>query len=156
MSEGRSNCECGSKTDAPTASTPSALSHGNPGTTLRVTGMDCADEVEAVKRVLKPLSGVRDVRVNLIGGKVVVEHDASITPEQLIAGIEKAGLKAFPDHPESREQGSTQRSRLASVAVSGALTGLGLVAQWSNLAPAPVRIVTFAGAIIAGAWFILP
>jgi Cd2+/Zn2+-exporting ATPase len=36
------------------------------GTTLRVAGMDCADEVETVERALTPLSGVRDVRVNLM------------------------------------------------------------------------------------------
>lgn len=128
----------------------------NLGTTLRVAGMDCADEVETVERALKPLPGVRDVRVNLMGGKVIVAHDATITPEQLIAAIGKAGLKASPDQAESREPADAQRSRLISVAVSGALTGVGLVAQWTNLAPTPVRTGVFACAIIAGGWFIFP
>ena len=44
-------------------------------TTLRVAGMDCADEVEAIQRALKPLAGVREVRVNLMGGKVIVSHN---------------------------------------------------------------------------------
>ena len=39
---------------------------GNLETTLRVAGMDCADEVEALERVFRPLKGVREVRVNLI------------------------------------------------------------------------------------------
>lgn len=118
--------------------------------------MDCADEVETMERALKPLPGVRDVRVNLMGGKVLVAHDATITPEQLIAAIGKAGLKASPDQIVAHEPANAQRSRLISVAVSGALTGVGLVAQWSNLAPVPVRIGLFACAIIAGGWFIFP
>jgi Cd2+/Zn2+-exporting ATPase len=118
--------------------------------------MDCADEVETVERALKPLPGVRDVRVNLMAGKVAVEHDASVTPEQLIAAIGKAGLKASSDQTEAREPADAQRSRLVSVAVSGALTGLGLVAQWTEFAPLAVRIGAFACAIVAGGWFILP
>jgi Cd2+/Zn2+-exporting ATPase len=118
--------------------------------------MDCADEVETVERALKPLPGVRDVRVNLMGGKVVVTHDATITPKQLVAAIGKSGLKASLDQAESREPADAQRSRLIFVAVSGALTGIGLVAQWTDLAPTPVRIGVFACAIIAGGWFIFP
>jgi Zn2+/Cd2+-exporting ATPase len=125
-------------------------------TMLRVAGMDCADEVAMLERALKPLPGVRDVRVNLMGGKVVIAHDATITPEQLITAIGKAGLKASLDQAESHEPADAQRSRLISVAVSGVLTGVGLVAQWANLAPAPVRISVFVCAIIAGGWFILP
>jgi len=147
---------CASKAaDANAASHPAAPDT-SAGTTLRVAGMDCADEVAMLERALKPLPGVRDVRVNLMGGKVVIAHDATITPEQLITAIGKAGLKASLDQAESHEPADAQRSRLISVAVSGVLTGVGLVAQWSNLAPVPVRIGLFACAIIAGGWFIFP
>jgi len=70
-------------------------------TTLKVAGMDCADEVETVENALKPLPGVREVRVNLMGGKVVVAHDHSVTPQHLIQAIVSAGLAATPDQPES-------------------------------------------------------
>src|SRR5207245_902222 len=69
-------------------------------TTLRVAGMDCADELEAIHRALKPLSGVREVRVNLMGGKVVVAHDQSVTSEKLIRAIGSAGLKATSDEAQ--------------------------------------------------------
>jgi Cd2+/Zn2+-exporting ATPase len=118
--------------------------------------MDCADEVETVERALKPLNGVRDVRVNLLGGKVFVEHDASITSEQLMAAIGKTGLKASPDQSGAREPADAQRSRLISVIVSGALTGVGLMLQWTDVSPLAVRIGMFACAIVAGGWFILP
>lgn len=128
-------------------------------TALRVAGMDCADEVEAVESALKPLTGVRDVRVSLMGGKVVVVHDATITPKQLIVAIEKAGLKATHDQADGREPAGAadaQRSRLMSVVLSGVLTGAGLLAQWTKLGPSELKPALFIPAIIAGGWFIFP
>ena len=63
-------------------------------TTLRVSGMDCGDEVAAIERVLKSLAGVREVRANLMGGTVTVAHEPSVTETQLIQAIARAGLKA--------------------------------------------------------------
>lgn len=50
-------------------------------TTLRITGMDCADEVAAIERVLKPLEGLREVKVNLISGTVTIAHQKEVTAE---------------------------------------------------------------------------
>ncbi len=128
-------------------------------TTLRVSGMDCADEVEVIERALKPLAGVRDVRVNLMGGKVVVAHDRSITTEQLIKAIAGAGLKASPEIAEGtapETPADAQRSRLISVAASGVLTGAGLAMQWSKVGPTALSTGPFVAAIIAGGWFIFP
>src|SRR5581483_2121773 len=69
-------------------------------TTLRVAGMDCADEVEAIQRALKPLAGVREVRVNLMGGKVIVSHNESVTSDKLIQAIAGEGLKATRDEAD--------------------------------------------------------
>jgi len=41
-------------------------------TTLRVAGMDCADEVEAIQRVLKPVAGIREFKVSLMAGNVTI------------------------------------------------------------------------------------
>jgi Cd2+/Zn2+-exporting ATPase len=128
-------------------------------TTLRVAGMDCADEVETVERALKPLPGVQEVRVNLMGGKVVVAHDITMRSEQLIAAINKAGLKATRDQAEGREPAGpadAQRSRFISVALSGLLTGAGLLVQWTKLGPSGLKLALFVAAIIAGGWFIFP
>lgn len=127
-------------------------------TTLRVAGMDCPDEVAAIERVLKPLSGVREVRVNLMGGKVTIAHDASVQPDNLITAIASAGLKAQMDKAGENENSSAsiQRARLVSVAASGAFTGLGLVLQWSEVGPPALLIGIFGCAIVAGGWFILP
>lgn len=126
-------------------------------TRLRVGGMDCADEVEAVHRALQPLPGVREVRVNLMAGKVLVSHDDSVTSDQFIQAIARQGLKATletaggPDTPAN-----AQRSRLICVMASGVLTGAGLLLEWTRLGPPALSKGVFAGAIIAGGWFILP
>jgi Zn2+/Cd2+-exporting ATPase len=128
-------------------------------TTLRVAGMDCADEVEAVERALNPLPGVRDVRVNLMGGTVAVAHDRTVTTEQLIKALSNAGLKASSDAPKSGETKAAsggQRGRLLSVIASGLFTGLGLILQWTDAGPSIFRITGFIAAIVAGGWFIVP
>ncbi len=130
-----------------------------PGATVfRVAGMDCADEVEAVNRTLKPLSGVQEVQVNLMASTVAVAHTGDVTVDTLIAALGKAGLHASlatgGAAPELSVGG--QKSRLISVVVSGLFTGLGLVLQWLKLEPEWLRLTSFGAAILTGGWFIAP
>lgn len=129
---------------------------GNIETTLRIAGMDCADEVEALEQVFRPLKGVREVRVNLMGGKVTLFHDESVTPEQLIGAVASTGMKAARngDDADADVEGA-KRMRQISVGVSGAFTGLGLLIGPMKFAPV-VADVAFGIAIVAGGWFILP
>ena len=128
---------------------------GNLETTLRVAGMDCADEVEALEHVFRPLKGVREVRVNLMGGKVTLFHDESVTPEQLIGVVASTGMKAAREGDEAADLEGAKRRRQISVAVSGIFTGLGLLLEWAKFAPV-VADVAFAVAIVAGGWFVVP
>jgi Cd2+/Zn2+-exporting ATPase len=134
----------------------------NPGaaaereTTLAIAGMDCAEEVAAIQRALKPLPGVREVRANLLAGKATISHDASMTPELLIEAIGREGLKATVATANANEAGETaQRPRLISVLISGICTGLGLLIRW-RLQDDSATILIFAVAIVSGGWFILP
>ena len=130
---------------------------GDIETTLRVTGMDCADEVEALEQVFRPIKGVREVRVNLVGGKVTLSHDESVTPEQLIGAVASTGMKAAPEGGEAEaDVEGAKRMRQISVAVSGAFTGFGLLMQWMKLGPALATNIVFGIAIAAGGWFIAP
>ncbi|MBK7034552.1 MAG: heavy-metal-associated domain-containing protein [Ignavibacteria bacterium] len=43
-------------------------------TTFNVQGMDCADEVAAVDRALRSMTGVNDIQVNLVLGTVTVDR----------------------------------------------------------------------------------
>ena len=134
---------------------PTAL----PGATVfRVAGMDCADEVEAVNRSLKPLAGVREVQVNLMAGTVAVSHSAELKPDEMIAALGKAGLRATLATPESHAPlpADGQRARAISVGISGLLTGVGLALQWSKAEPDFLRLGAFGLAIVAGGWFVAP
>jgi Cd2+/Zn2+-exporting ATPase len=125
-------------------------------TTLAVAGMDCAEEVAAIQRALKPLPGVREVRANLLAGKATISHDASMTPEVLIEAIGREGLKATVATANAGEASETaQRPRLISVLISGICTGLGLLIRW-RLQDDSATILIFVVAIVSGGWFILP
>lgn len=126
-------------------------------TTFRVVGMDCPDEVVAIECALKPLTGVRDVRVNLMGGTVTVGHERAVTADEMIQAIARAGLKAVSvDSSLTGSVGRLQTARLISVAVSGVLTGAGLILQWTHATFQAVPIGAFAGAIAVGGALILP
>lgn len=126
-------------------------------TTLRVEGMDCADEVAALQRALKPVAGIREFKVNLMAGKVTIAHEKKLSTADLIRAVGKAGLKARTVAGEHEEaSGSAQRARIIAVGVSGMFTGIGLLMQWQKIAEPYGRIAAFAIAIIAGGWFILP
>jgi Cd2+/Zn2+-exporting ATPase len=156
--EGAPAC-CGGHDHAPPARERSVLNPeaGNLETTLQITGMDCADEVEALEQALRPLKGVREVRVNLMGRKVTILHDESTTAEQLIAAIAPTGMKASrADAQHEAGMEGAKRLQQISVAVSGAFTGLGLLAQWMKFGPALVANIAFGVAIVAGGWFIAP
>jgi Cd2+/Zn2+-exporting ATPase len=134
---------------------PSAA--GSLQTTLEVAGVDCAEEVSAIRRALKPLVGVRDVKVNIMSGKASVSHDESVTPEALIKAIGAIGLKATRDgeKPSSDSQ-QRQKQRLVSVCVSGGFTLFGLLVQWTHFGPKSAALGCFLVAIISGGWFIAP
>lgn len=159
MTEECSSCGCGSKAGAPIASVPVPASDGRPGTTLRVAGMDCPDEIAAIEQVLKPLAGVGEIKVNLMAGTVTIGHDQRITPQQLIQAIGTAGLKASTmDGAEAEDEysGDATRVHLILVVVSGIFTGASLLFQWQNLFAPYGKAVAAVVAILAGGWFILP
>jgi Cd2+/Zn2+-exporting ATPase len=148
----KSGCAC----EAPAVVPPPRTLAG--ATVFRVAGMDCADEVEAVNRTLKPLPGVTDVQVNLMAGTVAVAHADAVTTDTLIAALGKAGLRATLATTGSGTESpaSGQRTRLVSVIVSGVFTGLGLLLQWLKVEPEWSRLGSFGLAIVAGGWFIAP
>lgn len=127
-------------------------------TTLRVIGMDCSDEVEAIERVFRTQPGISEFQVNLMAGTVIIDHERNIPPERLIGLIEKAGLKAEVVGKTKVEPVSSnaQLARLVAVSISGALTGAGLLLQWTEIVTLELRIIFFAMGIAAGGWFIAP
>jgi Zn2+/Cd2+-exporting ATPase len=147
--------ECCTHEAAPIETTLNASVAGNLQTTLQVAGVDCAEEVSLIHRALKPLGGVREVRVNIMSGKAIIAHDETITPDVLIKVIGDAGLKAIREGEKAGDEAQLrQKQRLLSVGISGVFTLLGLLAHWAHFAPESVTIALFLAAIISGGWFI--
>ena len=60
-----------------------------------ITGMHCAACSASVERVTRKLPGVDRSDVNLTTGIMTIAYDeAQVTPEQIIAKVEKAGFGA--------------------------------------------------------------
>jgi Zn2+/Cd2+-exporting ATPase len=127
-------------------------------TVLRVAGMDCSDEVVLIEKALQPMEGVREVRANVVTAKVTIMHDDRVTQQALIEAIGTAGLKAEPAEARTGDEATiaAQRARWISVGASAVLTAIGLLVQWTRLGPASLSVALFAGAIVAGGWFIFP
>ncbi len=122
--------------------------------------MDCPDEIAAIERALKPLSGVGEVNVNLMAGTATIIHDKSVTPEQLIKAIATAGLKASPamggNETEEEHTADFNKVRVVLVSISAVFTGVSLLLQCQNLFAPYGKATAAVVAILAGGWFILP
>ena len=136
----------------------------NPGalaavqTTLHVAGMDCPDEIAAIERALKPLTGVGEIKVNLMAGTATIAHDQNVTAGQLIKAIGTEGLKASSsaDEPGAAHGDGSVRTRFISVVLSGVFTGVSLLLQWQQLFAPYGKIAAALVAILASGWLILP
>ena len=42
---------------------------------FRIAGMDCAEEIAALKSVLEPVNGVGDLQFDLLNGRMTVSFD---------------------------------------------------------------------------------
>jgi P-type Cu+ transporter len=90
-----------------------------------VEGMTCASCVARVEKVLKRVPGVESVAVNLATEKATVHADSSVSDEQLVAAIVKAGYEAariVPEAPAPAVAAQTWDRELAAVVASGVLT----------------------------------
>ena len=138
-----------------------------------VQGMDCAEEVTAVKHELTGLVGSDHVTFDLLRGEILIACPAEILPDEaVVEAVARAGLRAVPSKgggisgTDSRERhglavatavsgGAIVAGLLAHVSQTGSLLdALGLVPR---SAAVPVLAVALYGvAVVAGAWFVLP
>lgn len=136
-----------------------------------VRGMDCAEEIATLRAELGHVSGVRDLRFDLLHRKLVIDFDpASLTPESIAQAVARTGMTAEP-WAERREEGSTEsarRRRTLTTASSGALLSVGFLLHamdggvaaalgGSEGTPAPLAARTaYALATVLGAWHVAP
>ena len=63
--------------------------------TLAVSGMDCSSCADSVEKALRHLEGVEDVRVDVLGGRVVVQYaEGKLARGDLAGAINRVGYQA--------------------------------------------------------------
>jgi len=146
----------------------------------RIGGMDCTEEVNALKGTVGKLRGVISLDFNLIDGTMRVQFDASqVSEEAILDGVRRAGLEggavdeSCPSGICPVEEGWwAKRGRATMCWSSGVLVLAGLVTHallHGDLLHAlvggeglahhefPWPVVFFYGtAVLAGGWFIAP
>lgn len=92
-----------------------------------VTGMSCAACSARVDRIVRAVTGVDDVSVNLLKNRMDIDCDGlPATIDAVIAGVEKAGFGIVADSPKERTDGSPDVSQIASDVPAHALSDASL------------------------------
>ncbi|HEX6940277.1 MAG TPA: heavy metal translocating P-type ATPase [Longimicrobiales bacterium] len=148
------------------------MAEGGEVVRLGVDGMDCANCAAAVEKALRGVAGVRDVRVDLMGGRVTVAYAGAVARAELTRAIARAGYRvreeagrpaAAPAGRGEAARGAAVREagwwarhgRLALVVASGALWALSLVAERAG-GVGPLAAALAIGAIVLGGRHIVP
>jgi len=138
-----------------------------------VTGMDCAEETEALRRTVGAVPGVTGLSFNLLHGTMTVTADAGAADDaQIVAAGRRAGLAVAPQAaPGAAAPRRPDRGRALWCGASGVLILAGIIAHGTThggLTHALVggggaghrypaaAVLCYAAAALAGGWFVLP
>ena len=144
---------------------------------FKVQGLDCAEEVAILKRVVGPIVGGADrLSFDILNGRMVVETSAAAAPDAAItAAVRATGMRAEPWVPTSRGAVRVARGGLRTwlTIASGAFLAAGFVTHaWfaggvanafgseglgitDHQVPMAARVL-YGLSAICGAWFIVP
>jgi Cd2+/Zn2+-exporting ATPase len=133
---------------------------------LRVDGMDCASCAATIDSALREIADVRDVRVDVVGGKVRVTHTNGLERGELAEAIRRVGYTVRDEGADGQHVGAIaqthavqafwqRRGRLVTAAASGVFLLVGLAAGWVG-APTWLNTALLAFSTISGGWFVLP
>jgi len=86
-------------------------------TSYRIVGMDCADEVAALRAALRPLPGVRDLKFDILNARIAIAYDENrVRRSDIEAAVARTGMRAEAvlDKPGRREPDLTAWQRWAA------------------------------------------
>lgn len=141
---------------------------------FRIHGMDCADEVRALRRELEPLFGPEALQFDILRGKMRVIA-APDEQDRIRTAVARAGMRA-ERWRDVQPQGAEldfwhRRGRTVMTAASGVFTLLGVAvhatqsgilaafaegAGGADAAVSPAVIALYSAGILTGGWFIAP
>lgn len=127
--------------------------------TFKVHGLDCANEVAALRSALDGWPGIAGLGFDLINGLMTVDlESASFEPSALIRRIaDRAGLRAELVGSPAVEPPHwwVDHRRLISTTASGLALAAGVAAEYAGASPFLVR-GAYLAAIVAGAFELVP
>ncbi len=140
----------------------------------RIEGLDCAEEVAALKRALKNVPGLDELHFDVLNGKMAVLCSmAGCDPDAIVAAVAATGMRARP-WQKSEDQGELsfwqRQGRVVLTAASGLFMGAGFILHWSlhgslvralsgggeGAAFPPGVSLLYALGIITGVWLVIP
>lgn len=96
---------------------------------FKIQGMDCADEIAALKRTLvHPL--IVNFDANLMDESVTVYHDGSLDNKEIVRLIEKAGVKVVNQVEKSFILG--HKKQIILISISAFLLLVGMILEWTT------------------------
>ncbi len=159
-------CSCG---PAPAVAPPFPAAGSR---VFNVAGLDCSEEVEALRREVSPLTGgPGHLEFDLMAGQMVVHAGAGeVSDEAILTAVRRAGLTAVPAGGEAPAATWWQRrGRVVMTAASGVFLAAGVLMHGlsSGSLTAAVGLggghtlplaakLAFLLSVFAGAWFIAP
>lgn len=146
---------------------------------FKIRGMDCAEEVNILKRELRDLVGDEsDLSFDVLNGRMTLRRGSQLSAQQVIEGVARTGMSAElwtgTDQRAGLSGGRTwwRDARTAMTILSGSLVAAGFCAHLvlsdslstvlasehvgaGGVTPLPVRVL-YLLAVITGACFVLP
>ncbi len=143
---------------------------------FKIRGMDCAEEITALRKTVGPLAGVERLDFNLLNGTMTVRIDSREIGEDTIrSAVREAGLEALPfsaGESSTRETFWQKNGRTVMCIASGFFLVAGFLfhvlsrggflnaltaGESGRLSEFPaVTIILYLAALVSGGWYIFP
>ena len=163
------SCCTGSANPPDVATTPSS------GRSFRVNGLDCAEEVGILNRVVGPeVGGEQHLAFDVLNGRMTVLDTAQLTPDaRILELVNGTGMSAKPWDAETAEADQAAhfaRQRLFTllsggfwaagflwhIVETGAGGAVGLFSGHGNVPMPVMEVGLFLAAVVFGAWLVAP
>lgn len=138
---------------------------------FKIIGMDCAEEVSALRKELGPMQGIRDLGFDVFNAKMTVDFDdTALNIEKLQVAVKRTGMTAEPwseTATQSAPPSNLRQGRTLLTIASGLLVAAGFVSHSASVGiraavsegdipiPLPAKIL-YGCAVVTGVWFVAP
>jgi Cd2+/Zn2+-exporting ATPase len=131
----------------------SVAPEGSKETIFKLRGLDCADEVAALKRSLVHPS-IFKFDANIMDESVKVYHRPELNTQEIVRLIEKAGLKVVDSVELSFLAG--HKKQIYLISSSGIILIIGMILEWFTETPDSVRLPIFLISIGLSGYLVFP